>query len=72
MRPQSNYKLYFYTKFSLSILPLLIPDDDLIRPKNVPCMILKIYEVEVLLTVLLLHKCHNEMCKLKFNSRNNH
>jgi hypothetical protein len=34
MSPQSNYKFYFYIKFSLSILPLLIPDDDLIRPKN--------------------------------------
>jgi len=43
MGPQSNYKLYFYIKFSLSILPLLIPDDDLVRPKNVLCLILKNY-----------------------------
>jgi len=63
MGPQSNYKLYFYIKFSFSILPLLIPDDDLVRPKNVLYLILKNYEVEMLLTVLL-HKCHNGICKL--------
>jgi hypothetical protein len=51
MGPKSNYKLYFYIKFSLSILQLLIPDDDLIRQKNILCLTMKNYEVKVRLTV---------------------
>lgn len=42
MGPQSNYKLCINIKFSLHILPLLIPENDLIRPKNVLCLILKL------------------------------